>query len=67
MATRTHCDECGRGICGEETICRRCVDALKSKITELENELSGLSSERDRLVEEVDSLEAALTKLEKEE
>jgi len=55
MGVETHCDECGRGICGEETICRRCYEDLENRIEQLESDLDDAKSTIQHLEEQMNS------------
>lgn len=47
MAVTTVCDDCRGDIADGETICRTCIEAKDTEISNLEAELEGVKSERD--------------------
>lgn len=47
MAASVQCDDCRGDIADGETICRTCVEAKDTEISNLESELEEIKSERD--------------------
>lgn len=47
MATTIICDDCRGEIADGETICRTCVETKDAEISDLQDRLRGVKSERD--------------------
>jgi len=60
MSIRCDCDECGKDINGEDTICRSCFEKKVDEIESLEEEISELTDNISDLQEKVAELEAEL-------
>ena len=56
MAATIICDDCRKDMTGDETICRSCVEAKDTEISNLEEELKNAISERDDFASQLDDI-----------
>ncbi len=54
MSASIQCDDCRGDMTGDETICRSCVEAKDTEISNLEAELEEVKSERDDYASQLD-------------
>ena len=57
MAVSIQCDDCRGDMTNDETICRTCVEAKDTEISNLEAELENVKSERDDFASQLEDIE----------